>query len=366
MAARIILPILLTLAAAAAAAPAPELHSRPDGGVGCETLAAHAYREVPALFVAGDPDSLLYLLDRWEDSCGPHEVITRARLLGAIWDGAFDESLYGRHILADLLQRADEMDLGSAPDAARASYDVFTGDLAGQLLPHQPGVSLEAFFCLFYGGKTEQAWALLEEPELAESALVYRLDLLRDHAVFDSQWTLGLGLGSWGPQGGMEFVGTKSLLSLQAGLRDGPWLMRFLGEWHHGRTDRPYVVTGEGGENFVSDRWDTWLVGAELGYGHDLSADWEGQAMAGAGLDLLVPFQSDNMVLDAVQYSVGLGVRTRAGDEDTWTWGLDVRHEWIADRPVVDDNLGGTAWSLRIVVERVFQRGGREARHLQP
>ena len=349
--------VLLLLLVAARPATADESFGQPTGGVGCLTLARHAYDEIPALFVAGDPDSLLLLLDRWEESCGSHEVITRARILGAIWDGAFDEALYGANLTTDLLQRADEMAAGDAPDPARVRYDDFTINLAGQLLPHQPPVSLEAFFCLYYAGNVEEAWLLLDTQELAYTSLVYRFDLAREEALPARQWTVGAGFGTWNPQDDLVWVGDKPLVGLQLGHRADDWLLRLVGEWRPGRTDVPYWVTRDD-KDFLSDRWDTWLVAGELGYRLDLTGDWEMQLFGGAGFDRLRPFSSDNLALEASHLAAGLGLRSRPRTDDVWIWGMDLRHEWIADRNEDAVNLGGTAWSLRLVVERVFQRGG--------
>jgi len=348
------LALLLMLSGPAAAG---ELFTQPEAGVGCRTLAQHAFDEIPALFVAADPDSLLLLLDRWEMTCGPHEVITRARILGAIWDGAFDESLYGQNIMADLLQRADEMEAGAAPDSARARYDEFTINLANQLLPHQPTDSLEAFFCLYYAGRVEEARALLDADELADTSLAYRFELAREEMSWRHQWTMAAAFGSWSPQGDLSWVGDQALIGLQLGRRDGDWLLRLVGEWRPGRTDQPYWVSRDG-VDYLSDRWGAWLLGGEAGYRLNLTEAWEAQFFGGVGADLLRPFKSDNLVMGAFHTSAGLGLRSRATTADTWIWGFDLRHEWIDDRNEDAVNLGGTAWSVRLVMEKVFPRGG--------
>jgi len=215
--------ILVLLAGAAAAA---EPYDVPAGGVGCTTLAGHAYDEIPRLFVDADPDSLLLFLERWETACGPHEIVTRVRVLGAIWDGAFSEDLYGAEIQDHLEQREDELLRGVAPDTARAAFDAFTVDLAQQLLPHQQSGSLEEFFCLFYGGQTAAAWALFESEEPSAEPDDEFPEAGPEPDARDpeqrGEWTLGGALGSWYPEGELDFVGEKPLLGVGAGVRLAP------------------------------------------------------------------------------------------------------------------------------------------------
>ena len=108
------------------------------GSADCSLLTAAAYGTVPLLFYEDRADSLLQLLDDWEAVCGPTEAIQRTRILGAIWDGAFAEDLYGTEIMEDLVQRGAEFRDGSMATPVRAAYDSFTVELADQLLPHQP------------------------------------------------------------------------------------------------------------------------------------------------------------------------------------------------------------------------------------
>jgi hypothetical protein len=355
-----ILAVLLGLAGAGAAA---EPYSPPEAGVGCGILTPHAYEEIPLLFQEMAADSLLNLLDRWDTSCGPHEVIERTRILGAIWDDAFAEDLYDADIIGDLATRAEEMRRGDAPDSARARFDAFTVGLADQLLPHQEPESLEAFYCLFYGGHLDAARDLLDSDALQGTYLVVLAEFAREQSRAENHWTLAGAFGSWDPSGSLDWVGDQPLVGVNLGVRGRSWLARLLVEFRPGRTDRPYWVNRDG-TDYLSDRFDAWLLGGEIGRRIDPGGPWDFQVIGGLGVDMIRPLGSDDLLLSAGHASVGVGLRSRLEADRGWVWGLDLRHEWIGDRNEESINLGGRAWSLRLVLEWLFERGPSRRRDL--
>ena len=59
-------------------------------------------------------------------------------------------------------------------DEKGRKINAFTADVADQLLPHQEADSPQEFFCLFYSGRTDEAWALLRGPQLEDTELYAR------------------------------------------------------------------------------------------------------------------------------------------------------------------------------------------------
>lgn len=341
-----LLLVALVCAATAHATSVPMNRSEPDP-------VAEIYRTIPQLFYEGRPDSLLNLLDEWETEIGPREVITRTRILGAVWDGAFTEDLYDANILRDLAWREAEFrDPPPDPDV-RVEYDAFTVDLADQLLPHQPAGTPERFFCLFYAGRTGEAWAMLEDGRLPHTDLGYyhaRRQVLA--GARQPQLTLAITGGSWTPRGDLEFVGDQPLIGLLGGWWDDPWFARLAAEWRPGRTSRPYWVLQDG-QAFLSDRWNAALAGLEVG--RSLASDdlWRLDAFVGAGLDLVKPLGDSAERLVSLHLAYGVGFRWEP-DPESWYWGVDLRLEQVADRNEDAVNLGGDAWSMRFVVGRTL------------
>jgi len=333
-------------------AAAGEPVSDPAGGEDCALLTGAAYGTVPLLFHEGRADSLLVLLDRWEGVCEPDEVIRRTLILGAIWDGAFTEDLYDQQIMDDLVQRGAEFRDEPPATPARAAYDSFTVELADQLLPHQPPGSPEEFFCLFYSGRTDEAWALIEDGELAYSDLAYyrarRLVLLEETG---SSLQVAFTAGSWYPVEDLNFVGEKPLLGLLVGWWEDLWFGRLVAEWRPGRTDQPYW-TERDGKVYLSDRWDALLLGGEVGrriLGQDR---WRLDVFAGVGVDMVKPLGGSRDLLAAVHVSIGSGLRYELDQDRHWYVGADLRSESISERNAEAVNLGGEAWSARFVLGR--------------
>ncbi|MCP4571309.1 MAG: hypothetical protein GY838_03085 [bacterium] len=358
------LPLLLAVLCAAptfrglpaACQTVPDAYSEDD----CSLVTAAAYAVIPDLFYDGQADSLLTLLEEWEALCGPREVIQRTLILGAIWDGGFTEDLYDAEIMDHLRQRGAELAEESETLPARAAYDSFTVDLADQLLPHQPPGTPEAFFCLFYAGRAGEAWAMIESGELAYTDLAYyrgrRLSLLR---ITDTRLQVGVSIGSWYPSGDLDFVGDKPLVGVTVGWWEELWFGRLVGEWRPGRSDRPYWLVKDD-SIFLSDRWDAALLGGEVGRRVYGAGPWRLDVFAGLGIDLIKPRGGSNDLLAALHGSLGAGVRFLPEEDSSWFTGFDVRAETIGDRNAEAVNLGGSAWSVRLVVGRVLATPDQE------
>ena len=141
----------------------------------CTDLNGFAYGEVPRFVLSDRPDLMYELVLYWENRCLSTEPVFRVALLGSIWDAAFDEDQYDEEVIQHLIDRYDPPSESRIPDL-RKKYDEFTQSFADQLLPHVPPISLEAFFCLYYAGKTAEAWALLQSDDLEDTWLRYYYD----------------------------------------------------------------------------------------------------------------------------------------------------------------------------------------------
>ncbi|MBE0565311.1 MAG: hypothetical protein IH621_05075 [Krumholzibacteria bacterium] len=358
---RLLPPLLAGLAGLAAPAGAA---AEP-----CGRLELEVYGTVPSLFYGDLPDSLAGLLLRWTDACGPAEVIGRTRILASIWDDAFDEWVYEDTIIDDLAAYGRLLAKGRDPaaDDPRERYDLFTVSLADQLLPHTDRGSLEEFFCLFYSGRTGEAWTLLGSPELADTELARRYGNEREILQKPQPVvTVALGGGAWLPGGDLDFAGDKTLVGALVGARGHMWLGRIVLEMRVGRTARPYTVDEQGLPR-LSDRFDAVLLGIELGRIITVSDRFAVDLFGGVGADAVKPFKDEDLTLGTVQGSLGLGCRVFAGPNRSWMFGLDGRREWLADRNTSGTPLGGQAWSLRLVCGIVLDQGrGARARALSP
>ncbi len=334
-------------------------------GLTTARVAAAAWELVPKLVLAGRPDLLAEFIGFWEDRCGASEPVVRARILGAIWDGAFDEGLYDDRIVdhLDAWLQGDTRFLSEG----RQQFDRFTVSFADQLLPHQPAGSLTEYFCLVYSDRLEEAAALLRGDELAESWLRWYVDhpdgadggevipasVDTDAAGDAAADAAGGGpssvlltTGSWRPRGDVELAGSHVLLGGLLEQELGAWFARVPIEVRLGRTDRPYLVDQDGVREF-SDRFDALYLGLEGGRALAGGRRWRLDLFAGLGYDGIRPFLKRDLMLGTLNLSLGMGLRWQPG-AGPWLAGLDLRREWLGTRNEGPDSLGGGAISWRL------------------
>ena len=315
----------------------------------CTDLNAFAYREIPR-FVLGDRPDLLYeFLLYWESRCLTTEPVFRLLLLGSIWDGNFDEGIYGEEVIDHLIDRYDPPVESKFPDL-RKNFDDFSQNFADQLLPHAPHHSPQEFFCLFYAGKTAEAWALLESEDLEDTWLFYYYD----QEMIELTWKNEVNVyevtgGIWWPRGNVEFVGEMPVIGAAMGIRYTHWMWRMLIDMRLGRTDQPYWVDEEG-VNGRSNRFNAVYWGAEFGRILAQKGPHNLDLFVGFGIEFIKPFKDEDFAIMGLNGNLGLGYRVFVGRNRTWLLGADVRREWVEN---INQDLGfmsGGAWSLRFSV----------------
>ncbi len=337
-----------------------------------ERVAETAWALVPRLVELDRPDLLADFLVFWGDRCGESEPLVRTRILAAIWDGAFDESLYDGAIAAqlDAWESRDEATLTSG----RIDFDTFTTTFADQLLPHQSDGSLAAYFCLEYSWRLDEAEKLLGESQLADTWLRWYREH-PDQALASTRGTviaaggyadditvgvnptgptsLLVTTGAWSPTGDVALAGDKALVGVLLEQRLPGWFLRMPVEVRLGRASRPYVVVRDG-TRAMSDRFNAVYLGLELGKSLAQVGRVAVDVFGGVGYDSVRPFLKRDFVLATMNASLGVGLRWQ-DPRRALVVGLDVRREWLGPRndtvlahDDASDSLSGGAWSLRL------------------
>ncbi len=312
----------------------------------CSGLDSFAYVNAPALVVAGRPDLLYDLVAYWGDGCAETEPLVRTRLLGAIWDGAFNEGLYGPEIVdwLDLWLEA-QTDPGLPP--VRRSYDAFTVSFADQMLPHMPDGGLEQFLCLFYSNRADEAWALLDDDALADTWLRFYHDDAQAYTELTEETVIfGATSGVWLPDAGYELPGDHALLGLIVERHRRGRFVRFAFDMRLGRTTRPYQVVQDD-VDARSDRFDAVYLGLEGGVSVLRYGNLDANLFAAVGVDVVRPFQNEEIYLNTINVGVGAGARWRVWSGRPWVALVDVRREWLGERNENVDSLSARAFSVR-------------------
>ncbi len=335
-------------------------------------VAETAWDLAPRLVELDRPDLLADFLVFWDDRCGESEPLARTRVLAAIWDGAFDESVYDGNIAAHL--EAWETREAATLTTGRNEFDAFMSAFADQLLPHQVTGSLAEYFCLEYSWRLDEAAALLAEDQLAETWLRWYRDhpeQARDQALGldyvadeddgggdsginpDGPTSLMVTVGSWRPLGDVALVGNKVLVGVLLEQRLPGWFLRVPVEVRAGRSQRPYVVAHDGIRDW-SDRFDAVYLGLELGRPVVRTGPVTFDIFGGLGYDSVRPFLKRDFVLGTMNANLGVGVRWQQPGRSV-VFGLDARREWLGPRndtqdarDDASDSLSGGAFSLRL------------------
>jgi len=322
-------------------APADTLSNLP-----CQELEKLFYQEIPRNVYDDLPDQVFSWVLRLDTECEMGEPMGRTQILASIWDGNFQEIVYGYQVISWLVDRYDP-EKQPESESERAHFDAFTVEFANQMLPHTTEGSLEQFYCLYYTGQTEAAWELLQSDALTDTWLRYYYDdEVRNLHRASEPYLLGLHYGRWWPRENLAFVGPKQLAgaSLTQHTNWGFW--RFVVEWRLGRSDEPYFVSEEGVTGY-SDRWDALLIAGEIGLKAWQAGRHQGDVFLGLGLDLVKPFKAEEITPAGFNVSLGVSYRLYMSRTERWYLQTDGRYEVIGDHNTDGDNLGGRAYSLR-------------------
>lgn len=335
--------------------------------VTCFQATSLSQQFIPYYMVSDEPDSVLMMIDFWEVNCGSAEPLRRIRILASIWDDAFTEDLYDSRLIEDLAWRFDPArsaaqgagdygDLGRGNVASvvdfyadAEEFDEFTVDLADQLLPHAESGTEEQFFCLFYSGRTTEAFALLAGPELEGTELHRRyhraLSGLKP-SVWKDFW--GVSGGFRRSMAGLGRVGNHATVGLFVGRQWPRWSVQTGLSLRLGRADEPYWVSSEDFDG-LSDRYGGMGLFVEVGLRLLDTGPIRHELLLGGAAEALSPFKNEkDLVLTTFHGYAGWSARYAPGPDAAWFADLDLYREWISDPAEEGTDLGGDAWNVRL------------------
>lgn len=286
-------------------------------------------------------------------------------ILAAIWDEAFDESIYDISILDALIWRyhdgrnrrvSGQVDpdwapggLASPADFAEGigGFDAFTYDFADQMLPHTADDTLERFFCLFYSGRPDEAWAMLDNGLLGTDLRWYHQRELSILSKPVSRQILTVFGGQFVPAGHATRFGNHVSLGATYGIRQDGFLLRGLLEWRPGRSRYPYLVVKDDVIGY-SDRFNNLLLGVEGGREVVSFSRCHLDVFVGLAYDTIRPFKDEDIGLWTLNFMYGAGCRVDLGSRQNWILGFDYRWENPGDRDSKGSDLAGDANTFRI------------------
>lgn len=200
----------------------------------CEYIAGKSTYFVMKYFVAHDYDSVDLVLRDWESACGKSEPIIRMRVLMAISQNKFDESVYDSTIIYSLLNYMDRMDTAEIGNErhyennkayfgyipVRGEYDYFTQSIADTLLLRTFYNPAELLFTEIYSNVLPNPIYEIQLDSIYKNTLVksyysQEVDIIRREPDFNLCFSAGL----WMPQENASLLGNHPIIGGQAGFR---------------------------------------------------------------------------------------------------------------------------------------------------
>jgi hypothetical protein len=176
-------------------------------------------------------DSAQYLLEYWESKCGKREPIFRARILLALRQNEFTDSLLTEGTLNNIFNYQNRMDMikyskyysydeyksyyGFTPPGQE--FDKYTQELAKSIIKKYEPESVEYLLSEFYGANYDTIFSKIQNKPYGQSTLTkeYEKDLEKyvNMPEFHLSWVTGL----WIPTGKLKKLGIHPELGFQMG-----------------------------------------------------------------------------------------------------------------------------------------------------
>jgi hypothetical protein len=195
-----------------------------------DTIAYNSTHLIMYFYTIQDYDSIEIVLNNWQSICGISEPIVRTRILFAILENTFSETLYDSTIVDDVFNYMRRMDTTTTVDLynnyrnyfgfvpIRQDYDYFTQCIADTLLQRIFYNPMELLFSEFYAN-------VLPDPvkEIQIDTIYTNTEFRSYYFQRVDKWNqmtdmnLNFFTGIWIPFGSAELLGVHPILGCQVG-----------------------------------------------------------------------------------------------------------------------------------------------------
>jgi hypothetical protein len=225
----------------------------------CDDIARNSTELIMTYYYHHRYDSVDMVLDDWEAKCGTNEPIQRTRILNAVTQKRFSETIYDSTMIdyiinfinrSELIGLNDENlvnpnDLGYVP--LNGDFDVFTQKTAFDLLSLQKEYSIEELFCKFYAGIIDDLLKEIQNNSVFTKTNLYRyyyqavasyLEMPDFHAAVST--------GIWIPQGQACWIGNHPMVGFQIGKNYKKIILHYTMNFKFSESKNPYLISRNG------------------------------------------------------------------------------------------------------------------------
>lgn len=310
------------------------------------------------------------LLEYWKEKCGEREPIFRSKILLALKEDKYDNSLLTKGVLNNIFNYQNRVNFiknsyyhqydenisyfGFTPFAQK--FDKSTQEIAKSVKKkYKPG-SIEYLLAEFYGGKTDRILQNIKSKLYGNSMLIQELDKEAEKYSKLGEFHIALIKGLWIPTGYQRLLGLHPEIGFQIGSkkgsinRDFTIVFRFLQSENHYtayRNDIPELTN--------------YFFGGYIGYdlGKDIYAEkgHEIQFTGGIaldGLDILEEDKNKGLESETVfSYNFNFGIGYRYYISNSFYLGLKAKYNIINYSLGGKTNLSGNAFTIQLIIGSV-------------
>lgn len=178
-------------------------------------------------------DSAKYLLKYWETKCGVREPIFRAKILLALKQNEFNDSLFSEGTLNYIINYQNRMDMikysnyysydnyksyyGFIPPGQE--FDTYTQNLAKTLTTKYNSETVEYLMAEFYGENSDTLFSKIQTNTYGQSKLIDDYKKTVERYVNMTEFHIAWFAGIWIPTAELKKIGTHPELGFQIGAK---------------------------------------------------------------------------------------------------------------------------------------------------
>ncbi len=299
--------------------------------VDCQDVSYNSSLLLIEYLQADKTDSAVQLLRYWEQKCGMREPIFRARILMALDNGSFADSLLTKGTLNNIFNYQSRMDMikyeryysydnymayyGFVPPGQE--FDDYTRELAARLKQKYQTGTMPYLLAEFYSANYDTIFSEIQANDYGQNNLTTEyqkaVDYYRNMGEFHMAWITGI----WMPNGALKVLGNHPELGFQMGAKQNKMNYDFTIAIKFLDTPEKYLATRKktGNAPELTDHFLGGYIGLDVGRDLVAKNGHELQFTGGIALDGFdaLPEDKDNNLKAAstwtYNFNLGLGYR---------------------------------------------------------
>ncbi|MCL2040525.1 MAG: hypothetical protein FWG84_00615 [Bacteroidales bacterium] len=298
----------------------------------CEDVSAQSMQMFMDYYRSGAKDSIPALLAFWESKCGNTEAVQRTKILFAIDNNVYNDTVIESGIL-DLVFDYKSLKTDALPETyLQADFNRFTRQLAEKNKARFLEDDIEYAWCDFYGFDDNSIFYYIQKHQYPDSKLTEEYFQSVEQERSKRYNHLGFTAGCWIPTGSFTAFGTHPEVGLIVGFKYKRWgcdmnvNLRFL------QTPKPYDVQRYD-EMEQSQRFTAVNVGFDVGFDLLYLPKHKIAVLGGIGYEGFNALQRDNVAglgpVNINTYNIAFGTAYTFHVNASFYWGFQAKCHFV-------------------------------------